>query len=572
MSSNTFQPHPVVRRVLKRLGVTGESEVQNFLFPQLNNLPSPDTMLDLEKGAALIGNGILARQPILVWGDYDVDGVTATALLLQFFKAIGYADVQYYIPNRLKEGYGLQPESLCKISSTVTGGEGRILVTVDNGISAHDGVEIAKRHGFTVVVTDHHVAPAKRVQADAVINPMQRECPFPEKALAGVGVAFYLVIALRAFLLSANYFSRDKGPPNLKQFLGLVAVGTVADLVPMDPVNRILVRGGFESVANKDNVGLQSLCAASNLDHTTLRTEDIAFLLAPKINAAGRMGDADAAIKLLTAPDSYAADSYAAELEKLNELRKNVVLRDLAKVKDERCDSLYVCKSVVVAAGHFHIGIAGIVASKLAETYGKPSFVLCAAHEIYKGSARSIDGVNLYNSLHDCKELLSGYGGHAMAAGLSLNKNNLELFVELLDNSIGSQMKKEPVGQKIEELCFDFPVPEMFNNSLLEQLLLLEPHGVGNPQPVFRDHVSGLSRIRQIGKDKSHLSFTINNGSSAVYAIGFGLGELYESCMDSGPKVIRYSPTLNLYNGHRSWQARVVEIKGHGGQHTDITK
>ena len=560
MSSGGVDIHPVVRQILRRIGVTEKSDVQSFLYPQLNKLPQPSRMLDLEKGAALIGKGILANHPILVWGDYDVDGVTSTALLMQFFSKIGYSNVQYYIPNRLREGYGLQPDALQEITATTDLEQEKILITVDNGISAHNGVEMAKQLGYTVVITDHHLAPTNGVQADAVINPSQNECPFPEKALAGVGVAFYLMIALRAFLSSANYFTSNKNIPNLKQFLGLVALGTVADLMPMQSINRILVRGGFESVANKDNIGLSSLCAKSNLDHTTLRSEDVAFLLAPKINAAGRLGNADLAVNLLTATDKTTADRLAIELNALNETRKDRVLHDIAKAEDKQCDLFHVSESIVLAAGDFHVGVAGIVAAKLVEMHNKPAFVLCISGELYKGSARSIAGIHIHSALKECDEFLIGYGGHAMAAGMSLDIKSLDMFTNALSKSVLRQMESEYVEQA-EDTCFDFPISDMFKGNLLEQFLLLEPHGIGNPQPIFRDHRVDLQNIKRIGKDKTHLSFTINNASTKVYGIGFGLGELYERCSTSEPKSIRYSPTLNYFNGRRRWQARVVDIE-----------
>lgn len=550
---------PLILRMLNKRGIQSENQIKKFLEPQLKDLPNPTLMQGLEKAASIIGESVINNNPILIWGDYDVDGTTATALLLLFFKAVQHTNVEYYIPNRLQEGYGLQEEPLKRISSSKTL-ENKILITVDNGISAHTAVDTAKKLGYKVIVTDHHTPPETRVNADAILNPRQDSCTFPGKNLAGVGVAFYLAIGIRSHLQKNNYFKNAETIPNLKQFLDLVAIGTVADMVELDETNRILVRAGLESIAENTNPGISALCSKTNLDRTSLRSEDIAFQLAPKINAAGRLGCADDAVSLLTCESSTESERWSSTLINNNEERKLITLENLSDAQhhiDKDRDKYNVS---VVVASDFHIGVAGIVASNLVEQSNKPCIVLCEQGDAtYKGSARSIPGVNLYTALSECQEVLTGFGGHAMAAGMSLKVNDLERFQKLFDIAVHKQCCNI-TGEKEEDLEEEVSIQELFDESVLKQLFLLEPHGIGNPQPVFRDPAVSFKDIRRIGKDKSHLRLTINNGTSVINGIGFGLGELSERCQSASNKGILYSPSLNFFRGSRRWQARVINV------------
>lgn len=550
---------PLILRMLNKRGIQSENQIKKFLEPQLKDLPNPTLMQGLEKAASIIGESVINNNPILIWGDYDVDGTTATALLLLFFKAVQHTNVEYYIPNRLQEGYGLQEEPLKRISSSKTL-ENKILITVDNGISAHTAVDTAKKLGYKVIVTDHHTPPETRVNADAILNPRQDSCTFPGKNLAGVGVAFYLAIGIRSHLQKNNYFKNAKTIPNLKQFLDLVAIGTVADMVELDETNRILVRAGLESIAENTNPGISALCSKTNLDRTSLRSEDIAFQLAPKINAAGRLGCADDAVSLLTCESSTESERWSSTLINNNEERKLITLQNLSDAQHHIEKDRDKYNVSVVVASDFHIGVAGIVASNLVEQSNKPCIVLCEQGDAtYKGSARSIPGVNLYTALSECQEVLTGFGGHAMAAGMSLKVNDLERFQKLFDIAVHKQCCNI-TGEKEEDLEEEVSIQELFDESVLKQLFLLEPHGIGNPQPVFRDPAVSFKDIRRIGKDKSHLRLTINNGTSVINGIGFGLGELSERCQSASNKGILYSPSLNFFRGRRSWQARVINV------------
>ncbi len=554
------QVDDLILRMLGKRGLKTNHQISNYLEPQLGNLPKPQQMMDLEKASAITGDAIIENNPILIWGDYDVDGTTATALLLLFFHALGHKKVEYYIPNRLLEGYGLQCEALKRITRTKNTNK-KLLITVDNGISAHVAVKTAKNLGYQVVITDHHTPPKVKVEADAILNPRQADCNFPGKNLAGVGVAFYLAVGVRSYLQEQRYFNENRPLPNMKQFLDLVAIGTVADMVDLDNANRILVRAGIETVAKKTNQGIASLCAQNSLDSSMLRSEDISFQIAPKINAAGRLGFAGKAVSLLVSQSKAEADELCLGLIKANEERKHITLRNLSKAIRQIEKGETELENSIVVEGDFHIGVAGIVASNLVEKYHKPAIVLCKQGlDLYKGSARSVTDVNLYDALEQCKEKLAGFGGHAMAAGMSLKVKELGGFRCAFDNAV-YELSQNSKPTSIDEVMEEVSVCELFDNKILKQLLLLEPHGTGNPQPVFADTSSGLSDIRRIGSDKSHLRLSVTTGSSVVNGVAFGMGQLYEKCTSRKIEKILYSPSVNFFRGKRSWQVRVVDIQ-----------
>ena len=468
---------------------------------------------------------------------------------------------QYYIPNRLTEGYGLQEGALKRISNE-NPSDSRVLITVDNGISAHSAVKLANKLGYKTIITDHHTPPPEPVPADAVLNPKQENCPFPAKNLAGVGVAFYLAMGIRSHLHNNDFFDDTRTVPNLKSLLDLVAVGTVADMVPLHGVNRILVRAGMETLSQCSNFGLTALCRANSLDPTFIRSEDISFQLAPKINAAGRLGAANRAVELLIAGTKSGGQSIARELTKNNEKRKNINIKELANAIHDIEESEKTSKYATVVAGEYHIGVAGIVASNLVEKYNKPCVVLCKVDEnIYKGSARSIPGVDLYVAIEKCDNLLLGFGGHTMAAGLSISVENVPKFIQLFDKAIYEQTQGK-VDKPTAEVDADIEIEDLFKNNKLRQLHLFEPFGQGNPQPIFRDTESRIVETMAIGKDKSHLRLSFGgSGRKVTEGIAFGLGCLAEHCRTNKDKEIMYTPSINFFRGKRSWQVRVTSIE-----------
>jgi len=557
--SSGITVNPFIKELLAGRGISTESATRTFLEPKLKDLPDPFLMKDMDLAVRLVEECIGQNFTILIWGDYDVDGTTATALLIQFFQSIGY-DAGYHIPNRLTDGYGIQQKGLEQISGdrdpTKT-----LLITVDNGISAHKAIEYAKEQGYKVIVTDHHVPPTVPVDADAIINPSQQECNFPDKTLAGVGVAFYLSVAIRVHLQKTGYFNNNRELPNMKTLLDLVAIGTVADMVPLRETNRILVRAGMEVLAKNGNIGLTALCKKTNIDSRNVRSEDISFQLAPKINAAGRLGDASMAVKLFLAKESKLAATIATELVKNNERRKSINIQNFTDAKDELNKSTDVKKYAIVVSGDYHIGVAGIVASNLVEKYKKPSVVLCLGDDgLLKGSGRSVVGVDLHRALEKCSSLLLGFGGHKMAGGMSLLPEKLVEFQSLFDKEIMEQIQLNGI---VEESLVDteIQIKDLFHGDILRQLQLLEPFGTENPQPIFRDTVSSFMELAPLGKDKAHLrcSFEGNRGKQ-IKGVGFGIGHLIANCKSNAKREILYTPTLNNFRGRRNWQVRVTDI------------
>lgn len=553
---------PFVVNLLGKRGVIGQQAVSTFLEPKLADLPSPFIMKGMSTAVGIIEKAIQEKQNILIWGDYDVDGTTATSLLLKFFEYIG-CNAEYYIPNRLTEGYGLQEKGLIKISKNKDT-RNTVLITVDNGISATKAVELAKHLGYKVIITDHHTPPSEEVSADAILNPKQSDCQFPAKNLAGVGVAFYLAMGVRSHLNNKHFFDKTKSKPNLKLLLDLVAIGTVADMVPLHGINRILVRAGMETLAKKSNEGLTALCRANNLDPGFIRSEDISFQLAPKINAAGRLGDADKAINLFLVKDKKESKGIARDLVKNNELRKNINISDFDKAVHDLKDIDIASRFSIFVSGDYHIGVAGIVASSLVEKYEKTSIVLCKSpNGIYRGSARSVPGIDLHLALEECSELLLGFGGHRMAGGMTIDEEHLVEFMMLFDKMICKQSSGRSEDSE-EQIDADIEIAKLFKSSILRQLHLFEPFGQGNPQLIFRDTKASLYDITPIGKDKNHLRLSFGaNGqevNTRIKGIAFGFGTYAGDCRIRKEKEIYYTPSMNFFRGKRNWQVRVINI------------
>jgi len=551
-----------VVRLLGNRGILGQENISKFLEPKLNDLPNPFLMNGMDKAVLIIEQAINEKQPILIWGDYDVDGTTATSLLLKFFATLG-CEAEFYIPNRLSEGYGLKENGLRGITNS-NHQNNKVLITVDNGISAHNAVKLASELGYKTIITDHHTPPPIAVAADAILNPGQNTCSFPAKNLAGVGVAFYLAMGIRSHLLKNNFFVESKKIPNLKELLDLVTVGTIADMVPLHGINRILVRAGMETMSRQENKGLTALCRACNLDPGFIRSEDISFQIAPKINAAGRLGDANKAVNLFLAKTKKEGREIAKDLVNKNESRKNINISDFDKAIHDIESSIPSSDYSVIVNGKYHIGVAGIVASNLVEKYKKPSFVLCKdSNGGYRGSGRSIPGIDLYLALESCSKVLLNFGGHKMAGGLSIQAKNIHIFKELFDLSICNQSGGKFIDST-DTVDAEIEIIKLFKKSILRQLYLFEPFGQGNPQLIFRDTKPRFLEITPIGKDKNHLRIRFsgkdNSKNHTVKGIAFGFGAFADKCLTANDTEVLYSPSINFFRGKRSWQARVTSI------------
>lgn len=542
--------------ILARRGLASSRAIFDFLNPALDQLPSPFLMKGMQEAVEVLYKALVLKRPVLVYGDYDVDGTTGVAVLALFLQSLGI-EVSCYQPNRFSEGYGFHFNSI--VGRLQQEAQKGVLVTVDCGISDAEELARARRNGFSVIVTDHHQPPQQLPDADAILNPLQPGCSFPFKGLAGVGVAFYLTMGLRRHLADKGIFD-GAGIPNLKTYLDLVAVGTIADMVPLFGVNRILAKAGLEVMAATGRPGLNSLFAVSGIDGGRLQSEDIAFRIGPRINAASRIGDPAAALELLMTEDPGRAAELAAQLDADNSERKRIgellyqdALVCAEKIVDRGGNTL------VVHGEDWHSGVLGIVASRLANRFFRPAVVLTVAGGVAKGSGRSIPDLNLFEAVTGCSEELDGFGGHSAAVGVTLQAVRVEAFASKLEVIVSERIGREKLVPAME---IDW---HSANNELADPLFIscfrrLQPFGVGNPEPVF----SGRGRIRQpkvVGRD--HLKFYWQEETGAGFeAIGFGFGDRAAE-LASAPVELAYYLRPNFFRGRETWQVTIADIRQH---------
>ncbi len=557
-----FNVHPLIIHLLALRNVTQDRDIELFLFPSLGNLPDPFTLLGMEKAVSLVAFAIKNCDDIIIWGDYDVDGITATCLLVTFFKRIG-KNVSWYIPDRFSEGYGLNIPTLNKIHSKAKG-EYPLLITVDCGISNYDEIVYAKNIGFRLIVTDHHELPTHTVDADVVLNPKQEHCGFGDKNLAGVGMAFYLAAGIRSHLNSEGYFTEKIPCPNLKDFLDLVAIGTIADMVPLTPTNRILVKAGFETLSETRNVGISALLKSSDIFPGTIVSDDISFSLAPKLNAAGRLGKVDIAMELLLCSDKQKASKLANKLTNINGQRKRLCKQILEITLTIDSKQLITNNNCIVISGEYHLGVLGIVASQLVSLYRVPAIILSPDpskndRKILKGSGRSIQGVNLITILRKCDKYLLKYGGHAMAAGLTLPVEHLDMFKNYFSSLLEKATEGKPPSS-MQPVDADLSIEKTFDLSFLEQFNRLEPFGVGNTKPVFADCNASIYDYKVIGRNGDHLKILFRGKYTNRQGIGFNLGHKGEVLQEKRKHTVIFSPTLNRFNAGLTWEAKLLDI------------
>ena len=423
-----------IAALLGQRGLLDREAVDRYFMPTLAQLPSPFEMRGVKEAAALVYLALQSQQPVIVYGDFDVDGTTSSAVLVDFFKEIGLVKVFSAQPLRLSEGYGLHLETLRRCIAAEVLDQQCLVVTVDCGISDKDSVQSLKELGMTVIVTDHHQPPAELPDADVLINPLQPGCSFSEKSLAGVGVAFYLIMGIRKYFYEEGVYSDPNDAPNLKRYLDLVAIGTVADMVPLLGINRILVKAGLEQLRQTKRQGLKELLKVSGLEGKAIFSDDIGYRLGPRLNAAGRMTDAALALELLLSDDLEIAEKLAQEINQLNEARKEVIeevivqARAIAeqKVADGR-------KFMVIQGDGWHQGVIGIAASRLVEEFHRPVLLFSVKDGIAKGSGRTIAGLDLYGILVKHQDLYDKFGGHKAAVGLSMLSEKLAELGDLLE-------------------------------------------------------------------------------------------------------------------------------------------
>jgi single-stranded-DNA-specific exonuclease len=543
---------PVMAAVLANRGIFSAGAARAFMDYSLSSLRPPFAIRDMDAAVDRITTAVLNREKILIFGDYDVDGITATALLLEFLQSAG-ADVSYYIPHRTREGYDLQTDHILRVALPL-GVD--LLITVDCGSGRHDAVMAAQKSGIDVVITDHHTIGSPP-PASAVVNPRRQDCGAGFEHLSGAGVAFALIISLRKHLRSIQFW-QDRPEPNLKNYCDLVALGTVADMVPLVQENRILSRIGLEVINRGRRTGLTALIRSSGIKGDA-DMDDISFRLAPRLNAAGRLGHAKTAVELLTAKDPRYAEEISLKLNAMNKLRQDTEKQMLEKILaglEKHPDHLKK-NSLVLSHSEWHEGVIGVAAAKLTEKFFRPVILISEKNSMGKGSGRSIPGINIYDALGSCREHLDRFGGHPMAAGLRIQRDRIDAFREAFEQAVSRMSSPETFSRVVPidyELNFD-----QIRGGLIDEMESLMPFGEGNPEPLFlaRDVRVVSSWIVGRHHRKMGLCQGTDKNGAVIGAIHFNADTA--SLRDSYEQ-IAFRLRWNRWNGCKAPQIIIEEI------------
>lgn len=539
----------VTARIIRNRDVIGEKAIEKYLHGSRKDFYSPWLLKDMEKAVAILQEKIENRNRIRIIGDYDIDGVMSTYILLESLRGLR-CDVDMMIPNRITDGYGINEHLIEQAWQ-----EGRdTIITCDNGIAAVTQIRKAKDLGMTVIVTDHHEVPFEDLEgerkeilppADAIVNPKQKACSYPFAGLCGAVVAMKVMEAL--------YEKMAPEVDLVDKMLPFAGIATIGDVMDLQDENRILVKEGLQRLHHTTNLGLQELIRVNNLEPENISPYHIGFILGPCLNASGRLDTAKRALQLLLADSREEAAVLAGDLKNLNESRKEMTAQGLEKaIEQVESTSMMEDTVLVVFLPECHESLAGIIAGRLRERYHKPSFVLTRGEEGVKGSGRSIESYSMYEKLCECKEYLTKFGGHPMAAGLSLEEENVERFRRKLNEQSG--LTEEDL---VEKVTIDVPMPiHYIRKDLVQELSLLEPFGKGNEKPLFAQKNLWVSQMRVFGKNRNvvKMRLTDENGypMDGVY---FGNGDEFAEEGRGKRKIsIVYYPDINMYQGRESLQ------------------
>jgi single-stranded-DNA-specific exonuclease len=537
---------PLVARLLLNRGLSDPEEVLAYLEPTLERLASPFSLPDLEAAAIRLAQAVRRREPLVVYGDYDADGLTATCLLTQFFQELGLP-CSAYIPDRLTEGYGLNRTALEKVASTA-----RLLVTVDCGVSDAAEVAYAQELGVEVIITDHHELPPELPPALAVVNPKRAGEASPFAMLAGVGVALLLALAVRARLREEGWF-KSHPEPNLRNYLDLVALGTAADVVPVLGENRILMHQGLKVLEETRRPGLLALKETAGLNGKHITYRDLGFRLAPRLNAAGRLGQAWGALQLLLAADMGQARVQARLLNELNRrrqfLEQEVLRQAQGLIRQQGLDRRPV---MVLGQEGWHPGVLGIAAARLAEEFHRPVALVSLKEGLGKGSARSVEGYHLFQGLSACRRHLLKFGGHEAAAGFSIPEENLAALQGALEEAFLAQVGEVSLRPRLK---VDAAVNlGDLDQDFYEHLKRLRPFGPGNPEPIFACQGVECVNSRVVGD--RHLKVALCQGEVILEAIAFDQASCHPL---SGPFEVAFSTRFSSFMGHITPEFRLLD-------------
>ena len=525
-----------------------------FLKPTLDKLPNPFLLKDMEKSTSRIIQSIESGEKIIIYGDFDCDGVTSTTILFSFLKAVD-ANVEFYIPERIEEGYGINLNSIKSLADKGA----KLIVTTDCGISESELVERCKDLNLDFIITDHHTVPEIKPNSFSIVNPKQEDCEYPFKEICAAGVVFNFIMALRHKLRDEGYFEFIQ-EPNLARYLDLVAIGTIADSMPILGVNRIFVQNGLKEIPKTERIGLLAMLKNEKESYTT---RDVSFEIAPKINATGRVGKASNAVKLLIEDDETKIDSLLGIIEQDNKKRRliqdKVSLEAMVQAESIIKENPEI-NSLVLYAENWHPGVIGIVASKIVDRFKRPCAVLSIKDEVAKGSLRTSNNINLFEVLKDCKSSLIQFGGHAGAAGITIKTLEINNFKELFKLSI--QNYEYDFSEKID---IDFEVSfDKIDNDLLADIKKVEPYGKENSPPIFLTKNTKVVGVK-ILKEK-HLEVVLNSNDINRRAIWFNYntgilqGQKVESILNKSVNVV-YTIQKDTYNGNTNISLMVRDLR-----------
>ncbi len=542
--------NPIIANIICARNIHDLAQAERFLSPSLKDLHNPFLMTGMKNGIARIISAIYSREKILVYGDYDADGITSVAILYDFLKNIS-VDVSYFIPDRVTDGYGLHQNIIEKSRSQGTS----LIITVDCGSSDYEHILFARSLGIDVVVLDHHEISSPVPQAYAVINPKQPNCLFPFKQLAAVGIVFNFLIALRGSLRENGFYS-GRQYPNLKSYLDIVALGTIADVSPLLDENRVFARFGLEIISSEQRVGLKALKEVASFDNQIVNSSRASFAIIPRINAAGRIASASEAVELLLTNDIEEARTIARRLDGYNRKRQameRLILDEIVTQADELLSHTEL-SSFVFASPDWHPGVIGIVASRLVDRYSRPVILISLKDGLGRGSGRSLSDFNIYEGLKKLDSYLLSYGGHQYAAGISIRQDDIKAFSVAMDSIVREDMPATYQAHTFIDSSCQF---SDVNDELMKQLELLAPFGSSNPEPVLCARDVTINSISVVGKN--HLRLKLTSEGMSHNSIWFGKAAL--SNIPTGGSIdVAFTPQLNHYNGTSEVQLKLHDI------------
>ncbi len=557
--AKSLKVSPLLAQVLINRGITDSEEASVFLRPKLTELIDPSLMPGIEAAIQRIKQAITNREKITVYGDYDVDGISGVAILWQVLTMLG-ADVDYYIPHRIDEGYGLNAEAIGSLAKSGT----KLLVTVDCGVTALHSAEIAAQLGIDLVITDHHQLDSKLPHAAAIVHPGLEES-YPNQDSAGAMVAFKLAWAI------ANEFNPGRRlEPRLREFMlsatSLAAMGTVADIVDLRGENRVLTSYGLKALPDCKLSGIEALIETAGLTGHSLDSFHIGFRLAPMLNAAGRMGHARLAVELLTSESPTRSTQIAEYLKEQNSQRQQCerkIFKQACEMIVDRDMNHPDRKSIVLVSENWHTGVIGIVASRIVDKFYRPTIMINAADAedgIAQGSGRSIPGFCLLSAIRACSQHLNSFGGHKMAAGITIAIEKIEQFAAEFEDYAKQNLNENDVAAKLH---IDAEVPlETFRTETVSELQVLGPFGQGNPEPTFATKgVRLVSPPRRVGAGREHLQLAITDNTAAIRCIGFRFGRLEKKLLETEFFNVAYQPQINTYNGNSNVEFVLTDIQ-----------